>query len=97
MLEWLNRPVLPPPSAWFRQRRKKPVGLFMYFVYILKSPGTNKYYVSSTEDLNKKLSYHNSGKVRSTKAYKPWEIIHFEKFDAKAEALRREKQIKSYK
>jgi putative endonuclease len=69
----------------------------MYFVYILKSLVKNKNYIGSIENLNKRLNYHNSGKVKSTKAFKPWKIIYFEKFDTKAEALIREKQIKSYK
>ena len=97
MLEWLNRLVSPPPSAGFRQRRKKPNESAMYFVYILKSFNNSKYYVGSTGDINKRLSYHNSGKVRSTKANKPWKIIYFESYNNKAEALRREKKIKSYK
>ncbi|MEK7652579.1 MAG: GIY-YIG nuclease family protein [Patescibacteria group bacterium] len=40
---------------------------------------------------------HNLGKVRSTKAYKPWEIIYTEKRNDKKDAYKREKQIKSYK
>ena len=69
----------------------------MYFVYILKSLIHNRYYTGSTGDLKKRLNYHNSGKVKSTKNYKPWEIIYIENFNTKSEALRREKQIKSYK
>ena len=96
MLEWLNRLVSPPPDAGFRQRRKKPLTNNVFCLYF-KSLVKNKNYIGSTENLNKRLNYHNSGKVKSTKAFKPWKIIYFEKFDSKAEALRREKQIKSYK
>ncbi|RPI67913.1 MAG: GIY-YIG nuclease family protein [Ignavibacteriales bacterium] len=53
--------------------------------------------MGSTHDLNNRLSYHNSGKVKSTKAYKPWLIIHSEQYESKSEAIKREKQIKSYK
>jgi len=69
----------------------------VYFVYILRSIAKNKFYIGSSEDLVNRLQYHNSGKVKSTKAYKPWKIIYTENFDNKSEALKREKQIKSYK
>ncbi|HEY6625556.1 MAG TPA: GIY-YIG nuclease family protein [Ignavibacteriaceae bacterium] len=69
----------------------------MYFVYIIKSLIVTQYYIDSTEDLDRRLSDHNSGKVKSTKAYKPWELVYSERFDAKSDALKRERQIKSYK
>ena len=69
----------------------------MYFVYILKSLTHNRYYTGSTGDLKNRLNYHNSGRVKSTKAYKPWEIIYTENFNMKSEALKREKNIKSFK
>ena len=69
----------------------------MYFVYILKSLIVLRYYIGSSENVARRLSDHNSGKVKSTKAYKPWEIVYLERFDIKSYALKREKQIKSYK
>ncbi|MBE0572264.1 MAG: GIY-YIG nuclease family protein [Ignavibacteriaceae bacterium] len=69
----------------------------MYFVYIIKSLVTIRYYIGSTENLDRRLSYHNSGKVKSTKAYKPWKLVHMERFDTKSDAIKRERQIKSYK
>ncbi|WP_092824010.1 GIY-YIG nuclease family protein [Algoriphagus faecimaris] len=33
----------------------------MYFVYILSSPKTNKYYVGSTDNLESRLKHHNAG------------------------------------
>ena len=69
----------------------------MYFVYILKSLIVLRYYIGSSENVARRLSDHNSGKVKSTKAYKPWEIVYLERFDIKSDALKREKQIKSYR
>ena len=69
----------------------------MYFVYILKSLTHNRHYIGSTGDLRNRLNYHNSGRVKSTKAYRPWEIIYTENFNTKSEALKREKKIKSFK
>ena len=56
-----------------------------------------RYYIGSSENVARRLSDHNSGKVKSTKAYKPWEVVYTERFDTKSDAIKREKQIKSYK
>ena len=69
----------------------------MFFVYIIKSSKLDRYYIGSTENLEKRIKSHNSGKVKSTKAYRPWVIVYTECFENKTTALKREKQIKSYK
>lgn len=69
----------------------------MFYVYILNSLISKKHYIGSTDDLERRLFEHNSGKVKSTKAYKPWEMIYTESFSNRNEAFKREKQIKSYK
>jgi putative endonuclease len=71
----------------------------MFQVYIIKSTKLdNKYYIGSAEDAKRRLNFqHNKGKVKSTKAYLPWEIIYTENFETRSEAVRRERQIKSYK
>lgn len=35
--------------------------------------------------------------VSRTKPYRPYKLVYLEKFNMKSEALRREKQLKSYK
>ena len=42
-------------------------------------------------------AFHNSGKHRSTKWRVPFKLVHVEAFENKREALKQEKQIKSYK
>ena len=71
--------------------------MFDYTVYILKSLKHNRYYIGHSVNIEKRLFEHNLGKVRSTKAYRPWEIIYLEKKLNKKEAYAREMQIKSYK
>ncbi len=66
-------------------------------VYILKSKEFNRYYIGVTTNITERVSRHNQGRNRSTKPYKPWDLIHTEEFDSKTEALKRERQIKSYK
>ena len=69
----------------------------MYFVYILKSITTGKYYIGSTGDLNDRLQRHNQGRSKATKLGIPWELVHSETFGSRAEAMNREMQIKSWK
>ena len=69
--------------------------LLRYYVYMLKSKGTNiKTYVGWTNNLSKRLLTHNKGKgAKSTKG-KEWEIIYFERFNSKEKAMRREYTLK---
>ena len=68
----------------------------MYNTYILKSLG-GKYYIGSTSDVMARLKFHNSGLQRSTRSRIPFQIILFETYSSKKEALKREKQIKNWK
>lgn len=68
-----------------------------YTFYILKSIKSGKYYTGSTENVIKRLAKHNRGEVKSTKAYRPWNLIYKESFLSKQEARKRELQIKSWK
>jgi putative endonuclease len=69
----------------------------MFTVYILQSIESRRYYIGHTGDIEKRLKRHNGKLVRSTKAYAPWEIVYAENYSSKAEALRREMEIKKYK
>jgi len=68
-----------------------------YFVYILQSLKTKRFYIGSTSDLLKRLDFHNKGLQRYTKRDKPWELVYWEEFKNKKEALLREREIKSKK
>ncbi len=69
----------------------------MFYTYIIQSAVTKKFYIGSTSDLNERMTRHNGNRESATKHKGPWQIIHQEKFLTRAEAVRREKQIKSYK
>jgi putative endonuclease len=66
-----------------------------YFVYILYSRQYHRTYTGQSNNLQNRLSYHNAGKVRSTKAYVPWEMIYSEECSSRAEAMKREKWFKN--
>ncbi len=69
----------------------------MYTVYILKSlVKENKTYVGqTTKKAGERLSEHNQGLSKFTKAYKPWELIYFEQFYCKLCTDKREIFLKS--
>ena len=67
----------------------------MFFVYILKSIKDGKYYYGHTDNLVKRLDYHNKGKVKSTKSRVPFIVHYTERFDIKSEAFKREMFFKT--
>ena len=69
----------------------------MYFVYILESNNSNRHYIGCSDNVERRLSEHNKGKVSSTKAFVPWKVVYTEVFVNKSQAFSREKEIKSYK
>lgn len=69
----------------------------MWLVYVLKSLTTSRFYVGSTNNLERRLSEHNAGQTTSTRGRGPWEAVSTEGFPTKAEATRRERAIKSWK
>ncbi|MDC0257402.1 GIY-YIG nuclease family protein [Crocinitomicaceae bacterium] len=69
----------------------------MFYVYILHSAVNDRYYIGQTNNLENRLERHNKGSVRSTKAYRPWELVYRETFDDRRLAMSRETQIKSWK
>ena len=66
----------------------------MHYIYILISNACNRHYIGSTENVEIRLLKHNRGDVRSTKAYRPWSIVHIESFHDKTSARRRELFLK---
>ena len=68
-----------------------------YYVYIIYSKSIDKYYIGYTADIETRIKKHNTGATRSTKPGKPWELLYFETFDIKREAIQRELAIKRMK
>lgn len=64
------------------------------YVYILKCKD-NSFYTGWTTDLSKRIQRHNLGLgAKYTRSRRPVELIYFETFENKSEALKREYQIK---
>ncbi len=69
----------------------------MYYVYIIQSiNNSDKIYVGCTENIDKRLSNHNSGTTDHTAKYKPWKLIMYLAFDSEIKAVEFEKYLKSH-
>ena len=67
----------------------------MYFVYVLQSIKSDRFYVGSSTKPDERLVSHNAGRVRSTKAYRPWERVLLEEHPDRNTAEKRERYLKS--
>lgn len=66
-----------------------------YYVYVLRSKLDDKFYTGFTADLEKRLDEHNSGKVYSTKARLPFDIVYYEVCYCIDDVTHREKYLKT--
>ncbi|MBI5401058.1 MAG: GIY-YIG nuclease family protein [Candidatus Yonathbacteria bacterium] len=66
----------------------------MYYLYVLKSKKDEHLYVGFTNDLRRRLSEHNSGKVQSTMSRRPFDIRYYEAYSSENDARKREASLK---
>ena len=66
----------------------------MNYTYILKCKD-GSLYTGWTNDLEQRVAAHNPGKgAKYTKARRPVELVYFEEFETKEQAMKREYAIK---
>ncbi len=68
-----------------------------YWVYILQSETTGRYYVGQTNDLEDRLKRHAEGRTLANRNRGPWRLVLSESFDTRAAAVQREREIKARK
>ena len=69
----------------------------IYTVYVLYSKKYDKIYIGYTSDLIKRFHSHNElGTKGYTVKYRPWDVIYTEVFSNKTDAMKREKELKTY-
>ncbi|MGH9425184.1 MAG: GIY-YIG nuclease family protein [Terriglobia bacterium] len=68
-----------------------------FYLYILHSVSTGKFYVGHSEDVAKRLWEHNHDRSPSTRNRGPWEVIYTEEYATRSEASRRERAVKKMK
>ena len=67
----------------------------MFYVYILHSSSSNKFYVGQTHNLEKRLNDHNRGASPFTKRGSPWDLVVSFPVSSRNEAIKLEARIKA--
>ena len=92
-------------SAWFRTpachaggrefKSRRPRVFFMpFFVYIIQSLSTRKFYIGQTNNLEERLRRHNTGRSKYTRNKGPWKLVGFKTFETRKEAMSFERKLK---
>ena len=68
-----------------------------YYIYIIKSERTNRYYTGYSKYPHKRLIRHNTRATRNTQTGIPWRLVYVERFEDKHSAIMREIEIKRIK
>ena len=70
----------------------------MYTTYVLYSEKYDKIYIGFTSDLERRLLSHNELATKGwTVRYRPWRLLYTEEYEEKSDAMRRERELKSYR
>jgi len=69
----------------------------MFCTYIIESERNGRWYYGHSENVERRLFEHNTGKNKSTKNKGPWKIIFKRDFDSKISAARFELELKGFK
>jgi putative endonuclease len=64
-----------------------------YRVYVLQN-GAGKYYIGLTDEVSRRLSEHNSGVSRWTRARGPWTLVWTSEFLSLSDARKLENKLK---
>jgi len=67
----------------------------MYYVYILKSSKSGKYYFGYTKNLKGRIKEHKGGKSKYTKGHLPLKLVYYCAFENKKLAIDFERYLKS--
>jgi putative endonuclease len=67
------------------------------YVYILRSQKNNRFYIGSTDNIDKRLKEHNLGKSKYTSESGPWKIVFQQEFGTLKLARQVEIKLKKLK
>ena len=80
-------------NGLFLFRRSMP-----FWVYIIQSETTGRYYCGQSSDVERRLRQHNDPEYRLSKTTKrlegPWKLVWTQKTSSRAEAMTMEKKLK---
>jgi len=67
----------------------------VFYVYVLQSKSDAGFYIGFSTDLRRRLKEHQQGKSFATSYRGPWRLIYYEAYLEEADALGRERFLKS--
>ena len=67
----------------------------MHYVYVLRSISDDGFYIGYSANLRKRFAQHMEGSSLATSYRGPWTLIYYEAYLEQADALGREKYLKS--
>jgi adenine-specific DNA methylase len=85
---------------WFRKEIRKAYGGLpaprpgKFYIYVIKCKD-DSFYIGQTDDIPRRFEEHEAGHVQWTSVRKPLHVIHWEEFDSREEAVRREHDLKT--
>jgi putative endonuclease len=75
--------------------RQSTLKVRMFYVYVLRSKKDSGLYTGYSADLRRRVALHKQGDARATASRGPWELIYYEAYVEQADALGRERFLKS--
>ena len=66
----------------------------MFYVYILQSISSGRYYTGSTGNLEDRMNRHQQDRSKSTRGKGPWQLVYSKAFLTRSEAVKQEYKIK---
>jgi len=69
----------------------------MHYVYILRSERNGRLYIGYSQDVERRLGHHNSGRVTATRYLRPLRLAYVEPHQTLTQARQREYYLKRQK
>ena len=67
----------------------------VFYTYVLRSDADSGLYIGYSSDLRKRIAQHKRGAALATSYRGPWKLIYYEAYLDQADAIGREKFLKS--
>lgn len=67
----------------------------VFYAYVLRSEADSGLYIGYSSNLKERLDQHKMGAAAATSYRGPWKLIYYEAYVEKADALGRERYLKS--
>lgn len=68
----------------------------MFYVYVLQSLKDKNIYIGYSSNLKERFRKHNQGKAKSTKSRKPLDLVYYEAYKNRKDAMARERFLKTH-